>query len=83
LSFLCNTDILLTFQEDRISETGEEAEIRESALSVHASFLIKAMSQREEHIRDIAVNLLVQLRDKFPQVNLLKITHPLAFRILF
>ncbi|KAL9238192.1 hypothetical protein vseg_012653 [Gypsophila vaccaria] len=58
----------VSWLEDRISETGDEAEIRESALSVHASFLIRAMSQREEHIRDISVNLLVQLRDKFPQI---------------
>lgn len=26
------------------------------------------MSQREEHVRNISVNLLVQLRDKFPQI---------------
>jgi len=57
-------------QEDRISESGKEAENRESALFAHACFLIKSMSQREEHIRDIAVNLLTQLRDRFPQVEL-------------
>ena len=56
------------FQEERISEMGNEADTRDSTLSVHASFLIKAMSQREEHVRDISVTLLVQLRDKFPQV---------------
>ena len=27
------------------------------------------MSQRDEHVRNISVNLLTQLRDKFPQVN--------------
>ncbi|XP_048230508.1 phosphatidylinositol 4-kinase alpha 1 [Ricinus communis] len=54
--------------EDRISETGKEAEIRESTLFAHTCFLVKSMSQREEHIRDITVNLLTQLRDKFPQV---------------
>ncbi|XP_031390031.1 phosphatidylinositol 4-kinase alpha 1 [Punica granatum] len=54
--------------EDRISETGHQAEMRDSTLCVHAAFLIKSMSQREESIRDIAVNLLTQLRDKFPQV---------------
>ncbi|GAB2267297.1 Phosphatidylinositol 4-kinase alpha 1 [Dionaea muscipula] len=53
---------------DRISETGDAAEARDSTLSVHACFLIKALSQREEHIRDISVKLLVQLRDKFPQI---------------
>ena len=57
------------FQEDRISETGKEAEVRESTLSAHSCFLIKSMSQREEHIRDVAVNLLTQIRDRFPQVN--------------
>nr|XP_011464124.1 PREDICTED: phosphatidylinositol 4-kinase alpha 1 [Fragaria vesca subsp. vesca] len=54
--------------EDRISETGNEAEVRESTLFAHACFLIKSMSQREEHIREVSVNLLTQLRDKFPQV---------------
>lgn len=62
--------IWIIFQEERISETGDGADARDSTLSVHASFLIKAMSQREEHVRDISVNLLVQLRDKFPQVIL-------------
>lgn len=54
--------------EERTTVTGNEAEIRESILSTHACFLIKSMSQREEHVRDISVNLLVKLRDKFPQV---------------
>ncbi|OIT04706.1 PREDICTED: phosphatidylinositol 4-kinase alpha 1 [Nicotiana attenuata] len=54
--------------EDRMSETGPEAEYRESTLSTHASFLVKNLSQRDEHIRDISVNLLNQLRDRFPQI---------------
>ncbi|KAM7479286.1 hypothetical protein LguiA_027499 [Lonicera macranthoides] len=54
--------------EDRISETGNVGEIRESTLSVHACFLIKSMSHREECIRDISVSLLTQLRDRFPQI---------------
>ncbi|KAJ8767237.1 hypothetical protein K2173_013634 [Erythroxylum novogranatense] len=54
--------------EDRITETGNEAENRELTLFAHACFLIKSMSQREEHIRNISVNLLTQLRDKFPQI---------------
>ncbi|KAK6946221.1 Phosphatidylinositol 3-/4-kinase, catalytic domain, partial [Dillenia turbinata] len=54
--------------EYRISATGSEAQNRESALSAHACFLIKNMSQREDHIRDLSVNLLTQLRDKFPQI---------------
>ncbi|XAR72828.1 1-phosphatidylinositol 4-kinase [Bertholletia excelsa] len=53
---------------DRTSETGNEAEVRESTLSAHACFLIKSMSSREEHIRDLSVTLLTQLRDKFPQI---------------
>ena len=61
---------LIFVQEDRITETGNEAVIRESTLFTHACFLINSMSQREEHIRDIAVNLLVQLKDRFPQVKL-------------
>lgn len=72
LSTFCNMifiDLLIWVQEDRISETGKEAEIRESTLFAHTCFLIKSMSQREEHIRDITVNLLTQLRDKFPQVE--------------
>ncbi|CAK7329726.1 unnamed protein product [Dovyalis caffra] len=58
----------VSWLEDRITETGNEADVRESTLFSHACFLIKSMSQREEHIRDISVNLLTQLRDKFPQV---------------
>ncbi|KAG4159921.1 hypothetical protein ERO13_D02G202895v2 [Gossypium hirsutum] len=58
----------VSWLEDRITKTGDEAVIRESTLSAHACFLINSMSQREEHIRDIAVKLLVQLREKFPQV---------------
>lgn len=58
----------VSWLEDRISETGNEAEVRESTLSAHACFLIKSMSHREEHIRDVAVILLSQLKDRFPQV---------------
>lgn len=69
---VCNVNItaaLIWVQEDRISETGNDAEVRESTLYAHACFLIKSMSQREEPIREVAVNLLTQLRDKFPQVK--------------
>ncbi|XP_043723692.1 phosphatidylinositol 4-kinase alpha 1-like isoform X2 [Telopea speciosissima] len=58
----------VSWLEDRISETGNEAELRESTLSAHACFLINNMSQREEHIRDISVNLLTQLKVRFPQI---------------
>lgn len=58
----------LQWLDDRAAEIGHETELRESALSVHACFLIKSLSQREDHIRDLSVNLLSQLRDKFPQI---------------
>ncbi|KAL6517281.1 Phosphatidylinositol 4-kinase alpha 1 [Orobanche minor] len=58
----------VTWLEDRASDTGPEAEVRESTLSIHACFLIKNLSQRDEHVRDISVNLLTQLRDRFPQI---------------
>ncbi|KAL9269069.1 Phosphatidylinositol 4-kinase alpha 1-like protein [Drosera capensis] len=61
-------ETVVSWLDERTSDTGDAAEIRDSTLSVHACFLIKAMSQREEHIRDISVKLLVQLRDKFPQI---------------
>ncbi|XP_030524992.1 phosphatidylinositol 4-kinase alpha 1 isoform X4 [Rhodamnia argentea] len=58
----------VSWLEDRISDTGLGAVTRDSSLCVHTCFLIKSMSEREECIREIAVNLLIQLRDKFPQV---------------
>lgn len=60
---------LVWLQEDRVSDIGYEAESRDSILTMHTCFLIKSLSQREDHIRDIAENLLTQLRDRFPQVN--------------
>ncbi|CAN1255641.1 Phosphatidylinositol 4-kinase alpha 1 [Linum perenne] len=57
----------VSWLEERITDTGKDAAIRELTLFAHACFLIKSMSLREEHIRDVAVNLLTQLRDKFPQ----------------
>ncbi|KAK4747747.1 hypothetical protein SAY87_014333 [Trapa incisa] len=64
----CAFETAVIWLEDRISETGHEADMRDTTVCIHAAFLIKSMSQREECIRDIAVNLLTQLRDKFPQV---------------
>ncbi|XP_024635138.1 phosphatidylinositol 4-kinase alpha 1 isoform X3 [Medicago truncatula] len=58
----------VSWMEDRVSEIGQEAEGRDSILTMHTCYLIKSLSQREDHIRDIAENLLIQLRDKFPQV---------------
>ncbi|XP_052198254.1 phosphatidylinositol 4-kinase alpha 1 [Diospyros lotus] len=58
----------VSWLEDRTTGTGNEAEVREFTLSAHACFLIKSMSQREDHIRDISVNLLNRLRDRFPQI---------------
>lgn len=63
------TKTFIWFQEDRISLTGKDARNRELTTYAHACFLIKSMSQRDEHVRDISVNLLTQLRDKFPQVK--------------
>lgn len=58
----------LTWLESQICETGDAAEVRESTLAVHACFLIKSLSLREEHIRDVSINLLSQLRERFPQI---------------
>ncbi|KAI5415207.1 Phosphatidylinositol 4-kinase alpha 1 [Lathyrus oleraceus] len=73
--FQCLTTIVhrafetaVSSMEDRVSEMGREAEGRDSVLTMHICFLIKSLSQREDHIRDIAENLLTQLRDRFPQV---------------
>lgn len=64
-------DMFILFQEDRISLTGKDNSICETTINAHACFLIKNMSQRDEHIRDISVNLLNQIRDKFPQVEII------------
>ncbi|KAI3928955.1 hypothetical protein MKW98_014546 [Papaver atlanticum] len=58
----------VSWLEERVFETCKEAEIREATLSAHTCFLIKSMSQRDEHFRDISVSLLSQLKDRFPQV---------------
>ncbi|KAJ0974487.1 hypothetical protein J5N97_016452 [Dioscorea zingiberensis] len=58
----------VTWLEERISETGKEADKRESVLSSHTCFLIKNLSQRNDHVRDISVSLFTQLKDRFPQV---------------
>ena len=44
--------------------------MRESVLSSHTCFLIESSFHREEHVRDISLVLLNQLKDKFPQVVL-------------
>ncbi|KAI3781599.1 hypothetical protein L2E82_11617 [Cichorium intybus] len=53
--------------EAQICETGD-AVVRESTLAVHACFRINSLSVREEHIHDVFVNLLSQLRERFPQI---------------
>ncbi|XP_019166040.1 PREDICTED: phosphatidylinositol 4-kinase alpha 1-like [Ipomoea nil] len=58
----------LSWLEDKTSDTGRASETRETTLSIHACFLIKNLTQRDEHVRDISVNLLNQLRDRFPQI---------------
>nr|GEZ23782.1 phosphatidylinositol 4-kinase alpha 1 [Tanacetum cinerariifolium] len=64
----CAFETALSWLESQICETGDAAEVRESTLAVHACFLIKNLSSREEHIRDLSVNLLSQLRERFPQI---------------
>lgn len=61
--------ILLNFQEERISDSGKEADRRELILSTHACFLIKNMSKRDEHVCSISLDLLTKLKGKFPQVG--------------
>ncbi|CAH9107177.1 unnamed protein product [Cuscuta epithymum] len=63
-------ETVLDWLDDRRSETGKVAETRESTLSVHACCLIKNLSQRDEHVRNISVNLLNQLKDRYPQIIL-------------
>nr|KAJ0209578.1 hypothetical protein LSAT_V11C400159100 [Lactuca sativa] len=58
----------LSWLEAQICETGDASEVRESTLAAHACFLIKSLSVREEQIRDVSVNLLSQLRERFPQI---------------
>jgi hypothetical protein len=72
---------LVCLQEDRVSEIGHEAEGRDSILTMHTCFLIKSLSQREDHIRDIAENLLTQLRDRFPQVNFQRVCMYVVFLV--
>lgn len=72
--FLLIYGVLFMFQEAQICETGDAAEVRESTLGVHACFFIKSLSLREEHIRDVSVNLLSQLKERFPQVKYIGIS---------
>jgi PI4-kinase N-terminal region len=62
-------DSLIKIQEERVSDIGQEADEREAVLSCHTCFLIKNMAQRDEHVRNISVDLLFQLKEKFPQVS--------------
>ncbi|XP_078444700.1 phosphatidylinositol 3- and 4-kinase family protein [Wolffia australiana] len=61
-------ETVISWLENRMSETGNEADLRESVLSSHACFLIENSFHREEHIREISYVLLTRLKDKFPQV---------------
>nr|KAJ0187872.1 hypothetical protein LSAT_V11C900488460 [Lactuca sativa] len=51
-----------------ISLVGDAAKVRESTLVVYDRFLIKSLSVKEEHIQDVSVNLLSQLRVRFLQI---------------
>ncbi|RAL49359.1 hypothetical protein DM860_012792 [Cuscuta australis] len=61
-------ETVLDWLDDRRSETGQVAETRESTLSVHACFLIKNLSQRDDHVRNISADLLNQFKDRYPQI---------------
>ncbi|PKA52366.1 Phosphatidylinositol 4-kinase alpha [Apostasia shenzhenica] len=54
--------------EEKVSDFGKGADLVVQVLSAHSCFLIKNMSQRDENIRDISMNLLTQLKERFPQV---------------
>ncbi|XP_031499033.1 phosphatidylinositol 4-kinase alpha 1 [Nymphaea colorata] len=54
--------------DERVAAAGGEADRREAVLCAHACFLIKSMTLREEHVRDISVVLLTQMKDRFPQI---------------
>ncbi|KAL8189102.1 hypothetical protein R6Q57_029363 [Mikania cordata] len=58
----------LSWLDDQVFETGYPMDLRESTLVVHACFLIKSLSQRDDHVREVSVKLLSQLRDRFPQI---------------
>ena len=51
VSCLWIVETIVSWLEDRISDTGNEAEIRESTLSAHAYFLIKNVSKGGTHLR--------------------------------
>ncbi|XP_020580537.1 phosphatidylinositol 4-kinase alpha 1 isoform X2 [Phalaenopsis equestris] len=61
-------DVAVAWLEERLCDTGKEADIVDHVLSAHCCFLIRSMSQRDENIRDISVNLLTQFKEKFQQV---------------
>ncbi|KAF6153028.1 hypothetical protein GIB67_003933, partial [Kingdonia uniflora] len=58
----------VSWLDDRILDNGDKADLREATLSAHACFLIKSMSEREEHIRENSEKLLNRLKDRFPQI---------------
>ena len=47
-------------------------------LVCHACFLIKHGTHREEAVREVADSLLIQLRDRFPQVSVFRAGNFLA-----
>ncbi|GLJ12893.1 hypothetical protein SUGI_0199940 [Cryptomeria japonica] len=58
----------VSWLDDRVTATGDEAEKRETVLATHACFLIQNISHRDERVRDISIILISQLQNKFPQV---------------
>lgn len=64
----CAFDAALTWLEKRVATSGIEVVDKEKVLVSHACFLIKLGTHREEAVREVADSLLIQLRDRFPQV---------------
>ncbi|KAG0561044.1 hypothetical protein KC19_9G032800 [Ceratodon purpureus] len=64
----CAFDAALTWLEKRVATSGVEVVDKEKVLVSHACFLIKLGTHREEAVRELADSLLIQLRDRFPQV---------------
>ncbi|CAM6105243.1 unnamed protein product [Calypogeia fissa] len=58
----------LSWLGEKLLFNEEQAEEKEEILIAHTSFLIGAMSHREENVRHMADSLLTQFRKRFPQI---------------
>lgn len=61
-------DAALAWLDNRVATSGAEVVEKERVLVSHACFLIKYGTHREESVRELADKLLIQLKEKFPQV---------------